>query len=623
MRFLFAVLVCLPFTLGCASFSAPPPTSIESSVDSEAVPYTSLEPRDRPEDFHFAVVTDRTGEHREHVFEEAMPKVNLLQPAFVVSVGDLIEGYTNDAARIDEEWNEFEGFVDQLEMPFFYAPGNHDMSNAVMAEAWRKRFGPSFYHFKYKGALFVVLNSELFGMVHSPKESLPGPWSQAEQMVWVEKVLAENADARWTFVIVHQPLWDQPKIHPDWLRVEEMLGDRGHTVFAGHKHNYLQSVRQGRNYITLATVGGGSRLRGTAWGEFDHVAFVRVGAENPVLANVEIDGIHPVDIVTKDQQTQVAALSKAITVLPVAAEGVGASTAVYEIVNPLDTPLDVVARFDGRPDLEMEQMRVHRVLAPGATDRIEVPIRARRPVRLEELHPGRAHFTLEAGNALSIELEKPIVLERPFAITQATGIQVDGDTSEWGALRFHVDTPAEVEGHGRYRGSEDASFRFDLRQDGENVYLAVRVKDDSFVSSPDKVAREQDGVVLSLDPRPAEQRNANPGFFSLLLSGEFRRIVTKSGTVAEAAPDPLMALFAAGLPDVGSSKAREIDGGYEVEMSVPHSALDEFAGGRWEGARFNIGVSDFDANERDHTTIYWRPNRFGGAAAEGSGTVVR
>jgi hypothetical protein len=42
------------------------------------------------------IVTDRTGGHREHVFRDAMPKVNLLRPAFVMSVGDLIEGYTED-----------------------------------------------------------------------------------------------------------------------------------------------------------------------------------------------------------------------------------------------------------------------------------------------------------------------------------------------------------------------------------------------------------------------------------------------------------------------------------------------------------------------------------------------
>ena len=105
-----------------------------------------------------------------------MPKVNLLEPAFVVSVGDLIEGYTSDQTRLDKEWDEFEGFIDQLDVPFFYTPGNHDMSNSVMSETWRARFGPSYYHFVYKDVVFLVINSELFGMVGTPATPVPGPW---------------------------------------------------------------------------------------------------------------------------------------------------------------------------------------------------------------------------------------------------------------------------------------------------------------------------------------------------------------------------------------------------------------------------------------------------------------
>ena len=50
------------------------------------------------------------------MFESSLPKVNLLEPAFVVSVGDLIEGYTEDQAQLDAEWDEIEGFVEQLEV---------------------------------------------------------------------------------------------------------------------------------------------------------------------------------------------------------------------------------------------------------------------------------------------------------------------------------------------------------------------------------------------------------------------------------------------------------------------------------------------------------------------------
>ena len=53
-----------------------------------------------------------------------------------------------------------DAIVKKLEMPFFYVAGNHDMSNAVMAEEWKERFGPSYYHFRYRDVLFLVLNTE-------------------------------------------------------------------------------------------------------------------------------------------------------------------------------------------------------------------------------------------------------------------------------------------------------------------------------------------------------------------------------------------------------------------------------------------------------------------------------
>ena len=90
------------------------------------------------------------------------------------------------------------------------------MSNALMAEEWKQRFGPTYYHFRYKDVMFLVINSELFGMVSDPSKPVPGPEQQSEQMAALKASLDENQDARWTFVFIHQPLWDTHRIHPDW-----------------------------------------------------------------------------------------------------------------------------------------------------------------------------------------------------------------------------------------------------------------------------------------------------------------------------------------------------------------------------------------------------------------------
>ena len=57
-----------------------------------------------------------------------MNQINLLQPEFVINVGDLIEGYPEDRADLNGMWDEADVLLDKLDMPFFRTIGNHDVS---------------------------------------------------------------------------------------------------------------------------------------------------------------------------------------------------------------------------------------------------------------------------------------------------------------------------------------------------------------------------------------------------------------------------------------------------------------------------------------------------------------
>ena len=63
---------------------------LESSQVSTSV--DELEANNAAETFSFAIVSDRTGGHRAQIFSQAVEQLNMLQPTFVLSVGDLIEG---------------------------------------------------------------------------------------------------------------------------------------------------------------------------------------------------------------------------------------------------------------------------------------------------------------------------------------------------------------------------------------------------------------------------------------------------------------------------------------------------------------------------------------------------
>lgn len=291
-------------------------------------PWTSLEALDADAQFHFIVVSDRTGGERKGPWADAMAKINLMQPSFVVSVGDLIQGGTKDPAQLDAEWDELVGMVDTLEPPFFYVAGNHDYSNTVMSAEWADRFGPSYYAFKYKEVLFVVLNSSLFGT----SDAQPDAWiaDHQKQAAWLADTLDAHDDVRWTFVFLHHPFWRDfwwRRIQGDawearenyaadsryaggrksWSKVEDLLDRRDYTVFAGHTHTYEYDADTDaphvHEFISLATTGGGSTiregesnerptvLRGPQFAEFDHFVWVTVTEDGPVIANLLLDGI--------------------------------------------------------------------------------------------------------------------------------------------------------------------------------------------------------------------------------------------------------------------------------------------------------------------------------------------
>ena len=193
-------------------------------------------------------------------------------------------------------------------MPFFYLAGNHDNGSPLLTKVWKERFGVEYYHFIYKDVLFLCLNAQ-------DSESFTAV-IENEQQQWVQKILSENKDVRWTFVFIHQPVWMYEKGLPisesgslpprdtGWKGIEKALGDRKHTVFAGHVHQYVKYPQKqtGTNYYSLATTGGGSRLRGSEFGEFDHAMWITMTENGPKIANLLIDGILPEDVNTEDME---------------------------------------------------------------------------------------------------------------------------------------------------------------------------------------------------------------------------------------------------------------------------------------------------------------------------------
>ncbi len=317
----------------------------DHSVPTLQKPWTQRPFKNDPLDFQFAIVSDRSGGMRPGVFPRAVARLNEMQPEFVISVGDLIAGgnWQRDEKEIRRQWQEFNGFAERFEMPFFYLPGNHDVSNALMDRIWDEMFGVRYYSFTYKNVLFLCLNTQ-------DGESTR-PYLGEQQIAWAQRQLAEHDDVRWTIVFIHQPLWlteegirrninGKPvikKSNTGWPQIEAALAGRDHTVYAGHVHRYTQYERNEANYYTLGTTGGGSALRGSVFGEFDHATWITMSDKGPRMINLTLDGMLPDDASTEAKQKfwrSIRFEENFTQTYPFENQ-----TLTLSLENPLDTPL--------------------------------------------------------------------------------------------------------------------------------------------------------------------------------------------------------------------------------------------------------------------------------------------
>ncbi len=606
--------------------ATPAPKSIRLTLNADGGvnPWNHLDFHNDPNAFQFAIVSDRTGGARPGIFEDAIHKLNLLQPEFVMSVGDLIEGYSHDPAVVNAQWDEFQGFIRELQMPFFYLPGNHDNSNATMVKIWRERFGAMHYSFVYRDVLFICLNSQG-----------PGDGTYAidpAQSQWVRDTLAAHTDVRWTLVFLHVPLWDYDAKR-GWPAVEAALHGRPHTVFAGHYHSYLKSERKDANYYILASTGGASDMRGPSYGEFDQVAWVTMTNQGPVIANLLLDGIKRDDIYTPATKSFVEPLAaRGFTADVIWAKDGRASSSQVNLLsaNPTAVPVDIVFKLEPAAGLTatlnqgLERTpdgRYAFTLQPQASRAFVVDIGGDIPT-----HPQQARTIgqlswearLQPAGAEPLHLTESTqlaVVPRLTAPTVGRALVIDGDISDWPATSIYdVKEPAIRESSG-WNGAADCAFRVGFAHDDANLYLSVIVHDDDVIAQADNPPWKQDGIEVRLDFRaPAIQRLGRQSERGLVFIGSSP--APGDGRARNYLYDPKS------LPEGTQISCRHTPDGYIFEAAIPRASLAVTHGTQWpeEGFRFNVAVNDRDADNKQ-AQIWWQPDWRTPANIPGAGTV--
>lgn len=310
-KYLFCAFV---FVLGCKTEVKKAP-QFEHDISEGPTPWTRTDFELEEKDFTFAIISDLNGGEREGVYSTAVAQLNRLDPTFVLSVGDLIDGGTEDEVQLTKEWDSFDQRTANFNMPFFYLGGNHDLTNPIMRKFWKNRFGPRYYHFIYEDVLFLMMDSEDYeekrmieiykaraeaikiidGEIEGSyedsdyfhmKERRIGGMSE-KQFNYFKDVLDKYPDVKWTFVLMHKPLWMRED-NKGLGQLEEALGSRPYTVINGHFHSYSHRIRNNRDYMMLGTTGGSQFPQDSM--SFDHVTLVRM-AERPIITHLKMEGI--------------------------------------------------------------------------------------------------------------------------------------------------------------------------------------------------------------------------------------------------------------------------------------------------------------------------------------------
>ena len=221
-----------------------PDKPFSGTLSPSVSPKPASSTRDETPILTLAVVGDnRDGDE---IYKKIISQVNESGATFLAHVGDMVaHGY-------DGEWVVFKKIQTALNMPFYAAPGNHDVYAG--RDPYQKAMGSLYFSFNNSGLHFIFLDNAR-GLISDI------------QMSWLKSDLAKNKSQP-MFIFMHQPPMSKFSTHT-------MVGDSNQpenarsfldlikpynvqAIFSGHVHAFNDELLE--NTRLIISGGGGSPI---------------------------------------------------------------------------------------------------------------------------------------------------------------------------------------------------------------------------------------------------------------------------------------------------------------------------------------------------------------------------
>lgn len=208
-------------------------------------------------EFRFAILGDRTGGANQAVYEEVWEEVARDKPAFVINVGDTIEGLHDESAL--SEWQALRPLWQKyLTIPKYFTPGNHDIWSPLSEKLYsRETKHPASYSFTFEGHVHITVLDN--GRTNTLSDA---------QLSFLADDLKSAPAGVPRMVFFHVPFWILPLSFGSGEFELHRIARQGGVaaVVSGHGHQFVQLARDGIQYLEAGS-SGASLQRGLNSGQ--------------------------------------------------------------------------------------------------------------------------------------------------------------------------------------------------------------------------------------------------------------------------------------------------------------------------------------------------------------------